>query len=78
MKIRYLEFKNDIAELYDREIVNYPNPEEGIEHEWIEYDGCCYDKINFQTDEGEIIWDEDFLKDYELAGPHGNMMIRRI
>ena len=76
MKIRYLEFKDDIAELYDREIVNSSHPEEGIWHEWIEYDGCCYDKILVETDEGEIIWDEDFLKDYKLAGPHGNMMIR--
>ena len=76
MKIRYLEFKDDIAELYDREIANSSNPEEGIEHEWIEYDGCCYDKILIETDEGEIIWDEDFLKDYRITGPHGNMMIR--
>ena len=76
MKIRYLEFKDDIAELYDREIVNYPNPEEGIEHEWIEYDGCGYDKILVETDEGETIWDEDFLKDYRITGHHVPMMIR--
>ena len=83
MKVRYLEFKDLIDRIYTREIknieegLNPPHPGgEGIDHEWIEYDGCCYDKILVETDEGEIIWDEDFLKDYKLAGPHGNMMIR--
>lgn len=60
MKIRYLEFKDQIDRIYDREIKDI---KEGIHHEWIEFGGPCYDKVL----EGDT-WDEDFLKDYRIEG----------
>ncbi len=82
MKIRYLEFKDLINQIYTREIKNI---EEGIHHEWIEYAGPGYEMVLFDPGSGidfnsgnhkqEDIWDEDFLKDYRIEG---SRMIRRI